>query len=66
MLCANKFCFFNTFGKCSKNQIEIDITGHCKSYRYIHLNHEELAKIKEEQNDHFIEAILKESKDIIK
>ena len=38
MLCANKFCIFNSFGHCNKYQIEIDDTGHCKSYIYIDIS----------------------------
>ena len=62
MFCSNKFCIFNSFGRCSKYQIEIDNTGHCKSYIYIDISEEDLEKIKRNLSDKTIKQIIEKAK----
>ena len=61
MLCANKFCIFNSFGHCNKYQIEIDDTGHCKSYIYVDISSEDLEKLKKNLSDKTIKQIMEKA-----
>jgi len=62
MFCANKFCVFNRIGHCSKLQIELDATGHCKSYIYVNISNEELEKLKVAPDDEAIKRIIEEGR----
>lgn len=61
MLCANKFCIFNSLGRCSKYQIEIDDIGHCKSYIYIDISEEDLEKLKKNLSDKIIKQMMEKA-----
>ena len=61
MFCENKFCFFNKIGQCEKIGVEIDISGHCKSCRYIPMTDKEISEIKERHENEVIKQIIKDS-----
>lgn len=61
MFCANKFCIFNRIGRCSKYQIEIDSTGHCKSYIYIDISDDDLEKLKSNLSDKTIKLMMEKA-----
>lgn len=62
MFCANKFCVFNRIGRCSKRNVEIDATGHCKDYIYVNISSEELEKLKVNPDDETIKRIIEKGK----
>ena len=61
MLCANKFCIFNSLGRCSRYQIELDDTGHCKSYIYVDISSEDLEKLKRNLSDKTIKQMMEKA-----
>lgn len=62
MICSNKFCIFSKCGQCSKWQIEIDVTGHCKDCIYVNISDEVLEGMKSTLEDEVIKQIAEREK----
>ncbi len=61
MFSGNKLCFYNRMGWCEKVGVEIDVTGHCKSYLYIDITDDELMTIKARQYDEIMKEVMEKA-----
>ena len=61
MFCANKYCYCNNFGFCKNREVEIDITGHCKTYIYIDISDKQLLELKEKQEPEITKQMIEKA-----
>lgn len=54
MQCENKFCLYQEDGECQVSEIELDISGMCKTCVYVDITEKQLSKMKDEHLKKFI------------
>ena len=49
MICENRFCLYQENNECQISNIELDITGLCRTCVYVDIDEKKLSKMKDEQ-----------------